>query len=116
MIETHCADAVAAIAQGRDLSRAGAAHQPHSAEVLLQGLAKGFEVVFRRAEEQHEAKVRVNELTREVLGHSLRLAGQGHGGDDTLCRFFEHPRPHSTSLFAMWKFYGGGPGRPILLG
>ena len=59
MVETHRADAVAAVAQGRDFASAGATHQPHAAEVLLQGLAESFEVVFRRAEEQYETQVRV---------------------------------------------------------
>ncbi|MNG18366.1 hypothetical protein D3C84_1024270 [compost metagenome] len=58
----------------------------------------------------------MNELARQVLGHGLRLAGQGHGGDYALCRFFEHREAHPISLLSMGEFYGGALGSPIILG
>ncbi|MCY1303103.1 hypothetical protein D9M70_527950 [compost metagenome] len=58
----------------------------------------------------------MNELARQVLGHGLGLAGQGHGGDYALCRFFTHGSAHPKSLLFMGEFYEAARRRPILLG
>jgi len=81
MVEAHRRNAIAAVALGRDLASAGAAHHAYVAETLLQGAAQGLQVVGRRAEKQHEAQVRMQQLPRQLLGGLPGIGGLGHGTD-----------------------------------
>ncbi|MNQ88525.1 hypothetical protein D3C85_1037900 [compost metagenome] len=102
MVEADGADAAAAVALRGDLAGGGAADQAHAAEVLLQGVGEGGQVVFGAAEEQHAAQVRVHQLAGQVLGHGFRVGRLGKGHADDVVQIFFHvasgPAEHTDGI------------------
>ncbi|MNJ59979.1 hypothetical protein D3C77_556870 [compost metagenome] len=96
VIEADGADAATVVALSGDFPGGGAADQTHPAEVLTQRIAQRRQVVLGRAEEQHEAQMRMHQLACQVLRDRLGLAGFGHRRANHLRLLFAHA-PHSRT-------------------
>src|SRR5690606_19516350 len=115
VVEADGADATAAVALGGDLPRRGAAHQAHAAEVLLQRIAQGRQIVFGRAEEQHETEVRMDQLARQVLGHRLDQPRFGHCRAYHLRLLFTHAPSSRPIRIGLTPFLVRACGTKMLL-
>ena len=95
-VETQRHHATTAVALRGDLAGAGAADQADAAEMGLQRLAQTVEIVFGRAEEQHEAEIGVDQLARQFLGGQFHILRAGDGAEHAVRLLQGHITPRCT--------------------